>query len=151
LCVDKNLKDDWLVRLNSLKCLQLISMCEGHSDQKTGSTKTFPHIKLRLQEQFLSSIASHWDQLRPVLSHELHRLFHPTDEYLELELKFRFRWGRARFPYRENLTVRIHNRQSRTSEEMDARAYEWFEQTVNRIEKLDSVIANQLCSTDQMA
>lgn len=144
LCIDKNLEDDWLVRLNSLKCLRPISVCEGHFDQKVGSARTFPHIKLRIQDPFLSGIASYWDQLRPIISDGLHRLFNSEGTYLELELKFRFRWGRGRFPYRETLTVRVHNRHARASEEMDTVTYEWFEQSVGRIEELDGIIGDHL-------
>jgi len=139
-CVDKNLKDDWLVRLNSLKCLQLISICEGHLVQKARSSRTFPHIKLRAQELLLSGIAGRWDHLRPVISNELHNRFQDGDTYLELELMFRFRWSRGRFPYRENFTVRIHSQRARTSREMDTLTDTWFEQTIHRIEELDNLL-----------
>ena len=40
-CVDKNLEEDWLERLNSLKAFTLIGICEGHHNQRAGSaTKT---------------------------------------------------------------------------------------------------------------
>jgi hypothetical protein len=139
-CVDKHLEDEWLVRLNDLLCLRPISVCEGHADQKPGSSRTFPHIKLRLQEQFLASLVSQWGSLRPVLADELHRLFHLADTYAELELKCRLRWGRGRFPYRETLTLRIHARQARTSEAMDAPTYQWFEQTLSYIEEFDKAM-----------
>jgi len=148
LWVDKNLKDDWLIRLNSLKCLRPISICEGHFGHKVGSSRTFPHVKLRMQEQFLAGIAGRWDQLKPVISNELPRLFNSSDTYVELELMFRFRWGRGRFPYRENLTLRIHARQARTSEAMDVPTHQWFEQTVSLVEDLDETIGSQLCPTD---
>jgi hypothetical protein len=146
-CVDKHLEDEWLVRLNDLRCLRPISVCEGHADQKPGSARTLPHIKLRLQEQLLAGIASQWDSLRPILADELHRLFQTADTYAELELKCRFRWGKGRFPYRETLTFRIHARQARTSKAMDASTYQWFEQTVSCIEELDKAIGGQLCPT----
>ena len=147
-CIDKNLEDNWLLRLNELKCLRPISICEGHSDQKAGSSRTFPHIKLRLLDPLLPGIAGHWDQLKRILPDELKRLFHDGNTYLELELKCRFRRIQERFPYRENLTVRIHGRQARTSQEMEAATYEWFEKTVSRVEELDNVIAVQIGATD---
>lgn len=147
-CVDKNLKDNWLVRLNSLKCLRPISICEGHFDKKVGSARRYPHIKLRLQDQFLPDIAGHWSQLKPVIADTLPELFHLADTYVELELMFKLRWGRGRFPYRENLTVRIHARQARMTEDMDAATHEWLERTVNHIEELDQAIEAQLCTAD---
>lgn len=148
LCVDKNLENDWLVRLNNLQCFRPISICEGHAWRKVGSTRTYPHVKLRLQEQFLSGIAGQWDRLKPVISDELPRLFQPADTYVEVDLRFRLRWGGSRFPYREHLSVRIHGRQAKASKKMDATTYAWFEQTVRRIEKLDSTVAAQICCAD---
>ena len=148
LCVDKNLENDWLMRLNSLQCFRPISICEGHAARKIGATRTYPHVKLRLQDQFLSGIAGHWDRLKPVISDELHTLFCSADTYVEIDLRFRLRWGGSRFPCREHLSVRIHSRQAKASKEMDAMTYKWFEQTVRRIEKLDGTVAAQICSAD---
>ena len=145
--VDKYLEDEWLVRLNDLRCLRPISVCEGHAGQKPGSYRAFSHLKLRLQEQWLADLVSQWGSLRPLLLDELRRLFHPADTYTELELKCRFRWGKGRFPYRETLTLRIHARQVRTSEAMDAPTTQWFEQTLSYIEELDKTMEGQLCHT----
>jgi len=148
LCVDKNLEDDWLERLDNLQSLRVISICEGHyhPDQSARSSRRFPHIKLRLKEQFLPDISSQWRQLQPVISNELHRLFYCVDTYLDVELKFRYRWRGVRFAYQEDLTLRINGRCARDSEEMDAATREWFERTVGRVEQLDGAIGAQICS-----
>jgi len=146
--VDKNLEDDWLERLDNLQSLRVISICEGHyyPDQSARSSRRFPHIKLRLKEQFLPDISSQWRQLQPVISNELHRLFYCVDTYLDVELKFRYKWRGVRFAYQEDLTLRINGRCARDSEEMDAATREWFERTVGRVEQLDGAIGAQICS-----
>lgn len=140
-CVDKNLKDDWLVRLNNLQALEPISICEGHSTQRSESSRTFPHIKLRLKEHLLPGVARHWDEHKMAVLKAVNRLFQTGDTYVNLELKFKLRSATGRLNYEENLLVRIHDRQAKVSEEMDARTCDWFEQSVSRIEELDSLIA----------
>ena len=149
--MDKNLEDDWLERLGNLQSLQVISICEGHyhPDQSATSSRRFPHIKLRLKEQFLPDISTRWGQLRPVISNELHRLFYCVDTYLDVELKFRFRWRGVRSAYQEDLTLRVNGRRPRESEEMAAAIREWFEQTVDRLEQLDGAIGAQICSLSE--
>ena len=148
LCVDRNLQDDWLERLNNLRSFRVISICEGHyhPDSPGGSAKRFPHIKLRLKDQFLPDIPGQWDQLRPIISNELHRLFYCVDTYLDVELKYRFKWAGVRFAYQEDLTVRISGRRRRESPQMDDATLEWFERSVDRVEQLDSAISVQVCS-----
>ena len=140
LCVDKNLEDDWLDRLNDLKAFTLIGICEGHRDQRVGSAGRFPHLSLRLKEQLLPGIARDWEELRAAVLNEVHKLFQVGDTHFNLELKFKLRAGRGRLVYQEDLTLRMRCFQARGSEEMDSETYEWFEQSVKRIEALDSVV-----------
>jgi hypothetical protein len=138
-CIDKNLKDDWLVRLNSLAAFSLISICEGHCDRQADGVS--PHIKLRLKERHLPGIASHWDDHKMAVVSEVGKLFQTGDTYVNLELKFKLRSGTGRLNYQEDLIVRIHCRRARDSEEMDARTHDWFQYSVSRIEDLDGFVA----------
>jgi hypothetical protein len=138
--VDKNLEDDWLVRLNDLEAFGLISICEGHCGGQTEPSRATPHVKLRLKERFLPGIASHWDEHKMTIVSELNRLFQTGDTYLSLELKFKLRSRTGRMNYEESLTVGIHGRRARTSEEMDAETCHWFRQGVSRVEELDTLI-----------
>jgi hypothetical protein len=140
-CVDRNLEDDWLVRLNGLETLTLISICEGHCDRRAERSRTPPHIKLRLREHLLPGIARHWDEQKMAIVSEVNRLFQTGDTYVNMELKFKLRSGTGRLVYREDLVVRISSRQARTSEEMDARTYDWFQRSVTAIEELDGSVA----------
>ena len=139
-CVDKNLEDDWLERLNSLKAFALIWICEGHSDRRSGSPSRYPYISLRLKESLLPDIAKHWEELRMAMLSEVSRLFQAADTDINLELKFRLRAGRGKLIYREDLTFRMRGYEVRASGELDVQARNWFERSVERIERLDGVV-----------
>ena len=139
-CVDKNLEDDWLERLNNLKAFALIGICEGHSDRRSGSSGRYPYISLRLKEPLLPGIAKHWEELRMAMLSEVSRLFEAADTDINLELKFRLRAGRGKLIYREDLTFRMRSYEVRASGELDVQARNWFERSVERIERLDGVV-----------
>ena len=140
-CVDKNLEDDWLGRLNGLEAFALISICEGHCDHRSESSGSPPHIKLRLTDDFLPRVATHWDEHKMAVLNAVNQLFQTGDTYVNLELKFRLRSGTGRLNYQEDLIVRIHGLKARASEQMDAKTTDWFQQSVGRVEELDSLIA----------
>jgi hypothetical protein len=140
-CVDRNLEDDWLERLNGLGAFSLISICEGHCDRQMEPSRAPPHVKLRLRESLLPSIASRWDEHKMAIVSEVNRLFQTGDTYVNLELKFKLRSGTGRLNYQEDLIVRVHSRQARISEEIDAGTHAWFQRSVSRIEELDGQIA----------
>ena len=148
-CVDKGLEDNWLMRLNNLQTFGLISICEGHHRHQTETSRTSPHIKLRLKEHLLPGIATHWEEQKMAVVSEVSRLFQTGDTYVNLELKFKLRSGTGRLTYQQEMIVRIHNRQGRTSEEMDDKTYNWFQQTVSRVEELDTLIALLWDHTEQ--
>jgi hypothetical protein len=139
-CVDKNLEDDWLIRLNDLAAFGLISICEGHSGRQTEPAKTAPHIKLRLKEHLLPGIARRWDEHKMSIVSEVNGLFQGSDTYVGLELKFKLRSRTGRLNYEESLMVGIHGRQGRTLEEMDTETRDWFQQSIGRVEALDRLV-----------
>jgi hypothetical protein len=96
VCVDRNLEDDWLEGLNGLEAFSLISICEGHCDRQAEPSRTPPHVKLRLGENLLPSIASRWDEHKMAIVSEVTRLFQAGDTYVNLELKFKLRSGTGR-------------------------------------------------------
>ena len=139
-CVDKNLEDEWLERLNDLETLALVGICEGHPDRRAGSSGRYPHIALRLKESLLPGIAGRWGELRVAMLNEIGRLFESGDTDARLELKFRLRAGRGKLVYQEDLTLRLRSLQTRDAEEMDGEAYGWFERSVERVEEIDGVV-----------
>jgi hypothetical protein len=150
-CVDANLEDEWLARLNDLQAFDLISICEGHCNRQAEPSRTPPHIKLRLKERLLRGVASHWDEHKMAVVSEVNRLFETGDTYVNLELKFKLRSGTGRLIYQEDLVVRIHGRHARISKEMDDENRHWFQQSVSRVEGLDETVARLWNQTGQDA
>ena len=148
-CVDANLEDEWLARLNGLQAFDLISICEGHCNCQAEPSMTPPHIKLRLKERLLRGVASYWDEHKMAVVGEVNRLFETGDTYVNLELKFKLRSGAGRLTYQEDLVVRIHGRHARTSEEMDDEGRHWFQHSVTRVEDLDKTVALLWKGADQ--
>ena len=138
-CVDKNLEDDWLMRLNNLHAFTLISICEGHCDQAELSRRC-PHIKLRLKEHLLPNVARLWDEHKMTVLTEVNRLFQTGATFVNLELQFKLRSGTGRLTYDENMVIRVHGRRARTAEDIDAPTCEWFRQSVGQVEEIDSLI-----------
>lgn len=143
-CVDRNLEDEWLARLNHLTVFNLINICEGHVEGKIGASRRAPHIRLNLKEDFLREAAGQWEELRLILGTELERLFSQGESYVDLELKHRFRWKRGRIFYLESLSVRVRALRQRETEILEPETRAWFEHTIKRLERLDTVIAVQL-------
>jgi len=139
-CVDKNLQDDWLNRLNNLKAFSLIGICEGHHERRTRSASRYPHIHLRLMEHLLPGIARDWEELRAAVLNEVHRLFQVGDTHFNLELRFKLRAGRGKLVYQEDLVLRMRCFTARTGQEMMPETSKWFAQTVARIEALDAIV-----------
>jgi hypothetical protein len=140
-CVDKNLKDEWLVPLNELSAFNLISICEGHCVQHSEPHMRPPHVKLRLKEHLLPGVAGRWDEHKTVVLGEVSSLSQAGDTYVNLEMKCKLRSGAARLSYQEDLIVRIHSRDGRGSDEMDRETAAWFQRTVELVQELDAVFA----------
>jgi hypothetical protein len=139
-CVDRNLEDDWLERLNDLKTLNLVGICEGHPDRPPGTFGRFPQINLRLKESVLPGIADHWQDLRSAMLNEASNLFLLGDTDVRIELKFLLRAGRGKLIYQEDLAMRLRSYQARDAAEMGADTFEWFERAVDRIAKMDQTV-----------
>ena len=141
-CVDKNLEDEWLERLNALKAFDLISICEGHRNRQQQPAITAPHIRLRLRDDLLSGISRHWDEHKMAVMSEVNRLFETEGTSVSLDLRFRLRMATGRLSYREELVVGVNGHRARASDEIRADTHTWFERHVHRIEELDTHIVN---------
>jgi hypothetical protein len=137
LCVDKNLEDEWLERLNDLRSLRLINVCEGHPDRRPEHGRRSPHIIVRLREEWLPGLGRRWDADKMVILERVNDLFRLGDTEGNLEVKFQVRWGRGRLAYLEELTFRVRGRKRRTGAEMDPATRRWFEDNVERLVALD--------------
>jgi hypothetical protein len=141
-CVDVNLAEVWLERLNHLLAFNLMSICEGHHTQVRGSVGRFPHIYLKLKESYLPGFVKEWDNLRSAFMDEVHKNFQLGDTYFNLEMKTKLRAGRGRLVYQEELTLKMRAFQPRFSETMIPETQAWFENCITRLETLDKIVAD---------
>jgi len=139
-CVDKNLEDDWLERLNKLKAFILVGICEGHSNNRPQSARKYPHINFRLRKSLLKGIAGDWEFLRVAMLQETGKLFHSDNSSIRLELSFRLRAGQGKFVYHEDLKMKVMRFHERSTEEMGAETRGWFEGLIDQIEEIDRVV-----------
>jgi len=141
-CVDRNLVDEWLERLNKLENFRLVGICEGHFVNNPQSTRVFPRIHLALKGPVLPGLVDHWSSLKSVVVGEVERIFGSGDANYDLELRFNARRGPRGLAYRQILLFRVRCPKGRVSAQMDVQTQDWFSQTVARIEQLDRFIQN---------
>jgi hypothetical protein len=141
-CVDRNLADEWLERLNDLRSCRLISICEGHL--RAGRRATGPHINLRLKPGFVSVAFDTWDSLSIELATRLPTLFDSADTIVAANLHLEVRLVRDAVQQRRDCVIRINSRRARTTEDMDAETADWFQRSVLASESLDEFLLDRL-------
>lgn len=139
-CVDKNLEDDWLERLNKLKAFILVGICEGHSNNPFGSSGRYPHLNFSLRKSLLEGIAEDWEYLRTAMLNETGKLFRSDNTNIRLELSFRLRAGQGKFVYHEDMKMKVMSYQARDTEEMGEETRGWFVALIDQIEEIDRVV-----------
>lgn len=136
-CVDKNLEDSWLEALNNLATFELISICEGHRDSRKPRGR-WPHINLRLKEQYIPLLLAGFDCAASQMQQELMK--HWGDETTTVEARFEIKMNasRSRQEIQRDFCLRIESRRPRTEQSMDEATGEWFTSTVRRIQAWDA-------------
>lgn len=88
--VDAMLEDEWLERLNGLKCFDLISICQGHADAPEDHPRRRPHFNLRLKDEFAEALINDRVQVKDRISEILDRAFETahTVAYFEIRTGF---------------------------------------------------------------
>lgn len=143
-CVDSNLEDEWLERLNSLKVFHLINICEGHPQRAKSTSTRYAHIYLRLNETYLREMVKCWETIRPTLLKEVHRLFQDGKTHLNFALDFKLRTGRGRLVYQEGLSLKIRANKASSMNGMNESVRNWFESSIDCLEFLDQTVFEQL-------
>lgn len=143
-CVDANLQDSWLERLNGLRVFDLINICEGHPQRSKRAASRYAHIYLKLKKEFLQDVIPAWGDLRPLFIQEVDRLFQEGDTYINFEVKFKLRSGPGRLVYQEELMLKLRAFHLSSNSGLDPNLRAWFDHSVERIETLDAAIRRQL-------
>ncbi len=139
--VDRNLQDDWLESLNSLKTLRLISICEGHAyNHNRALFRSRPHINLRLKAAYLPLLPNEFDAISYDLQDKLIQLFGSHNTSATCEYRISLNSSSARQIIRRDLVVRIVAPIIRTSDEIDQEITGWFEKIIPAIQQLDDFI-----------
>ena len=86
-CVDRGLHDEWLERLNDLSSFHLISICEGHAEDRANEKRRLPHFNLRLKDDRLEHLIENWLSFRPLIGASLCSSF--DDRYTTADLEVR--------------------------------------------------------------
>jgi len=146
-CIDKNLDDDWLERLNDLNVFDLINICEGHPQRVKTTATRYPQIYIKLKDKYLRDLVKDWEAIRPTLLKEIHHLFQDGKTHLNFDLNFKLRTGRGRLVYQEGLRLKIRANQVRDASGMDRDIRAWFDTCVTGIEILDRITYEHLTSS----
>lgn len=136
--VDLNLADEWLERLNGLRCFELISICEGHHD----CNDCYPEIILSARAAAIPRIKSILIPLRTIL-----------DGWIGPECRYRLTCsvGIANIPDEESLQEMLKLSLRRTvprhSADMDTETAAWFEGMLRLATTLDQLLTHDPYST----
>lgn len=136
-CVDKNLKDDWLERLNTLQSFELISICEGHLDRR-------PHINLRLRPDLIAALANDWHAYQAKFQEGISNIFRYPLTSASFELRYRYSTRGGRSHYREDAVLKIEALRERSSRNEELNQDEWFMANVQASEDFDKFIGDLL-------
>ncbi|MDD2944174.1 MAG: hypothetical protein PHC51_14570 [bacterium] len=141
--VDKNLEDVWLVKLNSLKAFDLISICEGHPNGR-GPFSASPHLNLRIKENYLPIIVREFDNVSNQLHSSIVQLFGVANTTADLELKVTMNSSRSRQEIRRDLVFHAKARFTRQSIEIESEVVNWFNEVVCNVSQFDDITASLL-------
>ena len=137
-CVDKNLKDEWLEQLNSLKALNLISICEGHPNHPR---HYYPRMNLRIKNNLIVHVANEWQKLKPAFSVALDKCFpdEDTNPSIELVRRIQRKDKDSQIPD-DDIIVYIHSRNLRNNDWQRELANNWFGRTIKAVEAFDESV-----------
>lgn len=134
--VDKNLNNDWLIRLNSLRLFNVINVCEGHytcDDQ-------YPMIVLLGKSDAVGRLGS--------LILERESLLLIFNEVVADNTTFNFSHtvGISNNPQSyfngSNVKMSLSRKNPRMSLDFDSDTFEWFETSVCSIERIDELLSS---------
>lgn len=139
--VDKNLKDEWLERLNDLKAFDLRSICEGHPNGRYLTYRSFSHITLVLNDDLTELLTSDWYTYQEKVKEGVDRLSsHPLTSTI-IELNYEYRKGDD--SYSEYLRLNLDTLPKKICLS-EINRDEWFTSNVQAVEEFDSFIYDLL-------
>lgn len=135
--VDRNLEDIWLARLNSLETLDLVSICEGHTDAKPTSVKRRPCIILRPKKDYIMPLTVGWYDLKAALATEIERIWPDKETIVEFEIQHRLVQNGDHPDDIEDIIIRITSERKRDAAILPEWVVLWFRLSLIRIQEFD--------------
>lgn len=140
-CVDRHLRDEWLSRLNELKGLVLINICEGLSELRGELIYGRPHVYFRMRPDLFDSVARAFYE-KDIKISMLQNIFSSPYTIVEFELRSIFRKMSVNFTFREAIIFKLTFNRQRDSENIDEETVNWFEAVIPQIEAFDKFICS---------
>ena len=135
-CVDKDLKDEWLLALNSFKTFNTVSICQGHINR---DDELFcPHINLKIKPEYIVKLKGAMDT--PEITDHLAKFPKDTDwdyEYCEER-------SNEQPEIKKEIMFRFMRLKKRTSSGMNRSTEKWFEKMIQLLLALDQIFADEL-------
>ncbi len=138
MTVDANLRDEWLADLNTMRVLELRSICEGHVARVDPLSRN-AHITAVVHESLQPFFHGHWDELREPISGLLAACFCRDDARVSLTAtrEMALRPGSSHIDVRDALFIEATKRHARRRREIDEETVLWLERTVAAFMALD--------------
>lgn len=136
-CVDKNLHDAWLEELNGLKMLELISICEGHSEIPANKPRAYAHISLRVNTEATRRLTRQWSHLKQEIMQAVDSIF--STEKFRIKFTYNVSIRKGFLPLRSSTRVvlRIQSKEPRLINELNSEAFKWFEKVISQAKNFD--------------
>jgi len=138
--VDRNLHDDWLMRLNSLAAFDLFSICEGHVGDRRRPDGA-PHVNLRLHGEYMAILVLRWSSFHDQLDQAAVECFNRDSTHWEFELRMGTRLSRLGPRRRKDFVVRLRSTTARTTGEPEPSLAAWFGEIVPAVEMFAQTFA----------
>jgi hypothetical protein len=135
-CVDKDLKDEWLLALNSFKTFNTVSICQGHMDRD--NDLSCPHINLKIKPEYIVKLKEAMDN--PKITGHLAQFPKDTDwdyEYCEER-------SNEQPEIKKEIIFRFMRIQKQTSSSMNKSTEKWFEKMIQSLLLLDQLFSDVL-------
>lgn len=122
VAVDRNLKDEWLARLNGLGTLKLTNICEGHVHTTFGTgQERYPYVTLHLRERAAAALVGREAAVEQIF----HALFPADADRHQLCLA------------RNESLMTLRSPHVRQKAEAEPQMEDWFSATITRLEEFD--------------
>ncbi len=142
-CVDRNLEDQWLERLNSLKAFDLVSICEGHVDRRN-RINSAPHVNFRLKSEFFNSLITEWREWHDLLDRTAAECFDAASTHFEFELILGTRSTRNGLQRRQVFFVKLRSRTPRSTIDAEESLFDWYENVIPAVTRFDEFMSRRL-------